>query len=200
MLSSILLPASLSHASSSAEDISSNSLRTVPHVSIQKAPTETLDLDLDSIIHHMFHLLKFINKNDIFSDQCSTSNSAKTIDWRLLKEISHAHSVTAGLLVLLNILRRFETVLAHGSEWFDLLEEINGLFKYLRHPTERSGLKKMMENKLREAILLIVKASLMFTPALKLTLLNLPGTFRLPYLERHLINLDLNMQLELRSF
>lgn len=197
MLSSILLPASLSHASSSAEDISSNSLRTVPHVSIQKAPTETLDLDLDSIIHHMFHLLKFINKNDIFSDQCSTSNSAKTIGWSLLKEIRHAHSVTAGLL---NILQRFETVLAHGSEWFDLLEEINGLFKYLRHPTERSGLKKMMENKLREAILLIVKASLMFTSALKLTLLNLPGTFQLQSTGTHFINLDLNMQLELRSF
>lgn len=173
-LSSILLPVSPSHASFSlAEDISSNSLRTVPHVSIQKAPAETLYLDLDSIIHHMFHLLKFIKKNNIFSDQCS--NSANTINWSLLKEIGHAHWVTAGLLVLLNILQRFETVVAHGNEWFDLLEEMNGLVEYLRHLTEGSGLRKMMEKKLREAIQLIVEASL----TLKLTLLNLPGTFQL---------------------
>lgn len=104
------------------------------HDNIQIPPTRTVDLDLDSLIYHIFHLLKFIKK-----------------------EIGHAHWVTAGLLVVPNILQ-----VAHGNEWFDLLEEVNGLVEYLLYFIARSGLRKMMENKIREAIQLMVEASLMF--------------------------------------
>lgn len=52
---------------------------------------------------------------------------------------------------------------AHGDEWFDLLEEVNGLVEYLLYFIARSGLRKMMENKIREAIQLMVEASLMFS-------------------------------------
>jgi hypothetical protein len=156
----LTLSSILPHAScSSPEYISSDSFPTASHVNIQTGPFENVDVDLDTLIQHIFHLLKLINKKDIIPDECS--NLAKTIGRSLLKETEHTHWVNAGLLVVPNISGRFETVLANGNVWFYVLEEMNRSAEYLQQLKERPGLRKRMENIIKEAIRLTVEASIM---------------------------------------
>lgn len=79
----------------------------------------------------------------------------------LLKGIGQAHWATAGLLVVSNVLERFEAVSANREECLSLLDEMYNLAKYVKQLRERPRLKEGMEDLIQEALEMIVKASIM---------------------------------------
>jgi hypothetical protein len=79
----------------------------------------------------------------------------------LLRGLGQAHWAAAGLLVVANILERFETVSANQDECLSLLEEMNNLAQHVKDLKVRPGLKKGMEVSIQKATEMIVEGALM---------------------------------------
>lgn len=77
----------------------------------------------------------------------------------LLKVIGQAHWALAGLLVVSNVLERFEAVSANRDECLSLLEEMYNLAQYVKQLKERERLRDGMDDLIQEALDMIAKAS-----------------------------------------
>jgi len=126
---------------------------------------ENGNVNLEGLIQHISELLELIKRNksdkkrstdhhwpkcsgflklkEVLSEAASSLNDIIPTAPNLLKGIGQAHWVTAGLLVVSNILERFE------------------LAKYVQELKERLRLKEGMKDLIQEALEMIVKASIM---------------------------------------
>lgn len=99
-------------------------------------------------------------------DIISSSEGMKVVK-HLLIGLGQAHWAVAGLLVVANILERFETVAANQDECLSLLEEMSKLAHHVKDLKERPGLKKGMESSIRNATEMIVEGALMCCTQIK---------------------------------
>ena len=86
---------------------------------------------------------------------------AKTVIQGLLKGMGAAHLTCTGLLIAAHVLERIETVSANGDECLLVLVEICNLAQHVKKLRQRDGLRKGMEDSIKEAMGLIVEASIM---------------------------------------
>lgn len=93
-------------------------------------------------------------------DIISSSEGMKVVK-HLLIGLGQAHWAAAGLLVVANILERFEMVAANRDECLSLLEEMSNLAHHVKALKERPRLKKGMESSIRNATEMIVEGALM---------------------------------------
>ena len=109
-------------------------------------------------IHHLnssLSLFYHIQKDVIPAD------SIKTVVSGVLKGMGTAHLVTAGLVVVANILERFEEIDANKAECLRLLREMIFLAKLVKQFKERRQLKEGMHDIIKEATERIVEGSIM---------------------------------------
>ena len=88
-------------------------------------------------------------------------DSIKTAVSGVLQGMGTAHLVTAGLVVVANILERFEEIDANKAECLRLLREMIFLAKLVKQFKERRQLKEGMHDIIKEATERIVEGSIM---------------------------------------
>lgn len=77
-----------------------------------------------------------------------------------LQGMGAAHMATTGLLVVANILERYEAISTNEEACLSLLEKMNILARHVTELQKRPELKGGMEDSIRKAIELIVEASI----------------------------------------
>ena len=72
-----------------------------------------------------------------------------------------AHLTTTGFLIVAHVLERIETVSTNRDNCLCVLDEICNVAQHVKKLRRRDGLKEGMEHSIKEAMGLIVEASIM---------------------------------------
>lgn len=167
---------------------SSSTLPTVSSV-VVVAEGDDVNVDLDELIKHISELLEHIQEagkksalpkagqrylsasksfsklKEFLSEATNfmkdiIPGDAKTIVRGLLQGMGTAHLATTGLLVVANILERFEDVSHNQDECFHVLKEMIFLAKVVKQIKERPQLQQRMHDEVKDATELIVEGSI----------------------------------------
>lgn len=159
--------------------------------------TEKLNVDLDELIKQILGLLELYKKKSPrdktphgtlsrfkefencwkqgikFVDDLKESIPSKdstAVVRRVLEGIGHANVATAGLLLVANIIKRFEDISRNQMECLDVLEGMTKLAEHVKLLKERPRLKKEMEDTNKKATDLIEEAYIMCSSQMNMSL------------------------------
>jgi len=106
----------------------------------------------------VFNLREVLSEGiNVVKDVCPADT--KKIVQGFLQGMGAAHMATTGLLVVANILERYEAISKNKDACLSLLKEMNKLAQHVTKLQKRPALKGEMEDSIRDAIVLIVEAS-----------------------------------------
>lgn len=177
-------------SSASTVQTMSNAIHNISKDVTAAVEGENVNVDLDALIKHISELLELVKEEGKKSSvpkmvqrYLPTSKSwfklreflseatnfvkdiipgdAKNIVHGLLQNMGTAHLATSGLLVVANMLERFEDVSNNREECLRLMKRMAFLAKLVKQFEERSQLKEGMHDEIEAAIGLIVESSIM---------------------------------------
>eukprot|EP01018_Ginkgo_biloba_P036239 Gb_26351 [translate_table: standard] len=84
------------------------------------------------------------------------SGEAKMMSMSILKGIGEAHWAAVGLLVVSNILERFESISANNTECLQLLEAMNRLALHIKQLKDWTNMKEGIRDMIKKVVCMIV--------------------------------------------
>lgn len=122
--------------------------------------TKTAQQYLPTTSKSFIKLKEFLCEAANFVKDIVPGEAIKTVASGILQGMGMAHLATAGLVVVVDILERFDDVNANKAECQRLLREMIFLAKLVKQFKERSQLKETMLAVIREATELVVESSI----------------------------------------
>lgn len=122
--------------------------------------TKTAQQYLPTTSKSFIKLKEFLSEAANFVKDIVPGDAIKTVASGILQGMGMAHLATAGLVVVVSILERFDEVSANKSECLRFLREMIFLAKLVKQFKERCQLKEAMHDVIREATELIVESSI----------------------------------------